>query len=155
MIFFCLSIIIVILIFFFDVFRKKIYSYKDIIISFFIGVLFSIGLMESGIAQRHSVLEFLSIFQKFCSNTNMRSWSYSGLNLLTFNLKMEKPLFNKKFQLPDKTEIDRKLIFGAAILGIGWGFGGICPRPGFLCFLFYLPQSIVFMIIFFVDITRI
>ena len=61
MIFFCLSIIIVILIFFFDVFRKKIYSYKDIIISFFIGVLFSLGLMESGMAQRHSVLLFLSI----------------------------------------------------------------------------------------------
>ena len=59
---------------------------------------------------------------------------------------MEKPIYHEKFQLPDKTEIDRKLIVGAAIFGIGWGWAGICPGPAVLCFYIYLPQTIVFMI---------
>ena len=58
---------------------------------------------------------------------------------------MEKPIFHSKFQLPDKTEIDAKLLIGATIFGIGWGWGGICPGPGVLCFYLYMPQTIVFM----------
>ena len=58
---------------------------------------------------------------------------------------MEKPIFHNKFQLPDKKEIDAKLVIGAAIFGIGWGWAGICPGPGVLCFYFYIPQTIVFI----------
>ena len=148
-IFFCLSIIIILLIFYFDILKKKIYDFKEILIPFFVGVLFSLGLMESGMAQRHRVLLFLSICKNWDPTLMCVLGAAVGLNLITFNLmlkKMEKPIFHKKFQLPDKTEIDRKLIVGAAIFGIGWGFGGICPGPGFLCFFIYLPQSITFMV---------
>jgi len=31
--------------------------------------------------------------------------------------------------LPTNTKIDRKLILGASIFGLGWGIGGICPGP--------------------------
>ena len=147
--FFCLTIIIFILIFIFNVLRKKVYEFKEILISFFVGILFSLGLMESGMAQRHLVLSFLSICKEWDATLICVLGAAVGLNLITFNLilkKMEKPIFHNKFQLPDKTEIDIKLIIGAAIFGIGWGFGGICPGPGVLCFYFYLPQSIIFMI---------
>ena len=33
------------------------------------------------------------------------------------------------FRLPDATAIDRNLIGGAALFGIGWGLGGLCPGP--------------------------
>jgi hypothetical protein len=36
-------------------------------------------------------------------------------------------------------------LIGAAIFGIGWGWAGICPGPGVLCFYFYIPQTIVFI----------
>ncbi len=147
-IFFCLSIIVFILIMIFKVIKDKVYEFKEILISFFVGALFSLGLMESGMAKRHLVLLFLSIGKDWDATLICVLGSAVGLNLITFNIilkKMEKPIFHKKFQLPDKTEIDAKLVIGAAIFGIGWGWAGICPGPGVLCFYFYMPQTIVFI----------
>jgi uncharacterized protein len=46
-----------------------------------------------------------------------------------FVLKRSNPLFDHKFYLATKTEIDKPLIIGAAIFGIGWGIAGYCPGP--------------------------
>jgi len=148
-IFFCLSIIVFILIMIFKVIKDKVYEFKEILISFLIGALFSLGLMESGMSKRHLVLLFLSIGKDWDATLICVLGAAVGLNLITFNLilkKMEKPIFHNKFQLPDKTEIDIKLLIGAAIFGIGWGWAGICPGPAVLCFYFYMPQIIIFMI---------
>ena len=99
--------------------------------------------------KRHLVLLFLSIGKDWDATLICVLGAAVGLNLITFNLilkKMQKPIFHNKFQLPDKTEIDIKLLIGAAIFGIGWGLAGICPGPGVLCFYFYIPQTIVFMV---------
>ncbi len=32
-------------------------------------------------------------------------------------------------QLPVKRELDRRLIGGSLLFGIGWGIAGICPGP--------------------------
>jgi len=147
-IFFCLSIIVFILVMIFKVIKDKTYEFKEILISFLIGALFSFGLIESGMAKRHLVILFLSIGKDWDATLICVLGAAVGLNLITFNLilkKMEKPIFHSKFQLPDKTEIDAKLLIGATIFGIGWGWGGICPGPGVLCFYLYMPQTIVFM----------
>ena len=148
-IFFCLSIIGFILVITLNVAIKKIYEFKEILISFFVGFLFSFGLIESGMVKRHLVLSFLSIGKDWDATLLCVLGCAVGLNLITFNLilkNMEKPIFYKTFQLPDKTEIDRKLIVGAAIFGIGWGWGGICPGPIVLSFYFYIPQTIIFIV---------
>src|SRR5689334_10641020 len=44
-----------------------------------------------------------------------------------FGLRRSKPVFSQNFSLPEHKPIDRKLILGAAIFGIGWGLGGFCP----------------------------
>jgi len=147
-IFFCLSIIVFILVMIFKVIKGKTYEFKEILISFLIGALFSFGLIESGMAKRHLVILFLSIGKDWDATLIRVLGAAVGLNLITFNLilkKMEKPIFHSKFQLPDKTEIYAKLLIGATIFGIGWGWGGICPGPGVLCFYLYMPQTIVFM----------
>ena len=44
--------------------------------------------------------------------------------------KRKSPILDSKFYLPTKIDIDKKLIAGAAIFGLGWGWAGICPGPG-------------------------
>jgi uncharacterized protein len=41
----------------------------------------------------------------------------------------EKPLLDSKFYHPCLTEIDKKLVVGAVLFGIGWGLVGACPGP--------------------------
>jgi uncharacterized membrane protein YedE/YeeE len=33
------------------------------------------------------------------------------------------------FDLPKKNKVDRPLVMGAAIFGVGWGLAGFCPGP--------------------------
>src|SRR3546814_10340084 len=43
--------------------------------------------------------------------------------------RMETPLADSRFSLPDAREITARLIGGSAIFGIGWGIAGLCPGP--------------------------
>ena len=47
-----------------------------------------------------------------------------------------------KIYLPDNIFIDRRLVVGSAIFGVGWGLAGLCPGP-VVASLFLNPNSIV------------
>lgn len=42
------------------------------------------------------------------------------------------PIFGSQWNLPTSRIIDRKLITGSSLFGIGWGLSGICPGPGLI-----------------------
>lgn len=42
---------------------------------------------------------------------------------------MPSPLLAAKFSIPTRSDLDTRLILGAAIFGAGWGLGGFCPGP--------------------------
>ena len=44
----------------------------------------------------------------------------------------------------NRTDIDRRLIMGAALFGIGWGMGGFCPGPGLVSLVTFSPGAWVF-----------
>ncbi len=50
--------------------------------------------------------------------------------LLRRILRLPRPLFEDRFQAPPRTGIDGRLVLGAAVFGVGWGLGGVCPGPG-------------------------
>lgn len=99
--------------------------------TFLIGMLFALGLGLSGMTQPQKVLAFL----------NLRGdWDPSLLFVLvgavvtyffSFILirKRGAPIFTEKFSLPTKRDIDRNLVFGSLLFGIGWGLAGFCPGP--------------------------
>lgn len=60
-----------------------------------------------------------------------------AINVFTFYYiqKRNFPIYGEKFSLPPKNgKVDLKLIGGAALFGVGWGFAGLCPGPGLINF---------------------
>ena len=58
-------------------------------------------------------------------------------------------MLETKFHIPNRNDIDKKLLLGAALFGIGWGWGGICPGPGIVASLsgnYYVITFIISMI---------
>jgi uncharacterized membrane protein YedE/YeeE len=122
---------------------------RDILVSFGIGCLFAFGLMESGMLQRHVVVEFLILGKVWNYQLAFVLGTAVGINLLTFNYILKKttrPRFKENFDLPTKTEVDNKLCVGSAIFGLGWGLAGICPGPAVIACYLYCPQILAFFI---------
>lgn len=102
------------------------------IISLVVGLIFAIGLGISGMTQVHIVRGFLDITGDWNINLIGVMAGAIGVHSLLFLLikKRQSPLLDSKFHLPTKKDIDGKLLIGAALFGIGWGWAGICPGPG-------------------------
>jgi uncharacterized membrane protein YedE/YeeE len=104
--------------------------------SFFAGLLFSLGLMVSGMINPAKVLAFLDIAGAWDPSL---AFVMGGAVITTFLgykfvLKRDTPVFDDEFHIPERTDIDRKLLVGASLFGIGWGLVGICPGPGLVVF---------------------
>ena len=96
------------------------------------GFIFAIGLGLSGMTQPHIVRGFLDVF-------GSRDWRLLGvmggaigIHAITYRLilKRSSPILDSKFRIPAKNGIDKRLIIGATIFGLGWGWAGVCPGPG-------------------------
>lgn len=99
---------------------------------FISGVMFSTGLFISGMTNPEKVLSFLDVTGNWNSTL---LFVMIGAIIPTFFLyrwtfRRPKPVFSDCFDLPTANKIDRKLIFGSVLFGIGWGMSGVCPGPG-------------------------
>jgi len=108
---------------------------KDILVSFIVGALFSLGLLVSGMAKKSKVGGFLTFNSNWDPSLMFVMGGAVVFNLITFQYmfrKMAGPVLGDKWNIPKNTTIDTKLIVGSILFGIGWGIGGICPGPAML-----------------------
>lgn len=130
--------------------KKKWDDLRDCFISYFVGALFAYGLLMSGMVNRHKVMNFLIISSHWDISLLLVLATGVGLNLITFQLILhyrKGPLFSFCFDLPSKDKkVDVKLVIGAFIFGIGWGFAGICPGPAMVASYVYIPQTVSFVL---------
>ncbi len=96
-----------------------------------IGVLFGLGLAIAGMTDPAKVLGFLDITGDWDASLAVVMAAGLAVNAIAYRLTMRraKPLFASAFQVPNRRDIDARLVGGAMLFGIGWGIAGICPGP--------------------------
>lgn len=99
--------------------------------AFAAGLVFSFGLSFSGMLSPAKVLSFLDIAGAWDPSLAlvMIGALLTLLCLQIFIFRRSKPILEPGFQLPQAVLIDRRLLSGAALFGIGWGMVGLCPGP--------------------------
>ncbi|EPZ50988.1 sulfur transport [Bacteriovorax sp. BAL6_X] len=118
------------------------------------GMIFGIGLTISGMVNPKKVIGFLDIFSL------QGGWDASlafvmggavviGIFATKYITKRETPIFDVKFHLPTKMKIDKRLVSGAVLFGVGWGIAGICPGPAIVNLINISAPIVIFVIAMF------
>ena len=102
-----------------------------IIVALTSGVVFGIGLALAGMLNPAKVVGFLDIFGVWDPSLAFVMIGGIAVNLIGLRvvLRRDAPLLCDRFALPTATTIDRPLIIGSLIFGVGWGLAGLCPGP--------------------------
>lgn len=128
---------------------------RNFLIPSICGIIFSIGLVLAGMTNPSKVMGFLNIFGNWDPSLIFVIGGAIIISMPTFlfiTKRMEGPMFNKKegFDLHFNKEIDRSLVIGSTIFGVGWAMVGFCPGPAIAAltlidgnvFMFFIAMSI-------------
>lgn len=100
--------------------------------AFIAGLIFSLGLVVSGMVLPTRVIGFLDIFGQW--DPTLAFVMIGGIltHAVTYRwiTKRQSPLLASVFAKPGQVVLDKRLLIGAAIFGVGWGLAGYCPGPG-------------------------
>lgn len=102
-----------------------------LILALIAGMLFGIGLAISGMADPARVHGFLDLFGRWDPTLAfvMGGAIFPMAIAWMIRRRLERPLAEVAFHLPETRKLDGKLALGAILFGIGWGVGGLCPGP--------------------------
>ena len=117
------------------------------IASLLCGLVFGAGLLISGMVQPTKVLGFLDIFGAWDPSLAVVMAAALAVSVPGFRLAngRSRPLLADQSFWPSKSQIDRPLIMGAALFGIGWGLVGLCPGPALESLATLSPGILVFV----------
>ena len=107
------------------------------ILYFISGSIFGIGLIISGMSNPQKVLSFLDIFG---------NWDPSLMFVMVGAISITAIYFIVIKNKTTKLSIDKKLIVGSLIFGIGWGLVGICPGPAIVVLGSASIKGVIFVI---------
>lgn len=95
------------------------------------GLVFGLGLIVSGMANPAKVLAFLDLAGRWDPSLAlvMAGAIAVGMPAFAYARRMQHSLLGQAMQLPASTRIDRRLVLGSLLFGVGWGIAGICPGP--------------------------
>ncbi|GAB2503427.1 DUF6691 family protein [Microbulbifer agarilyticus] len=116
--------------------------------AFIAGLIFSFGLLLSGMANPEKVLGFLDLFGAWDPSLMLVMGGAIAVGLPAFALakKRETAALGGPIQLPGKRTLDKRLILGSLAFGIGWGLAGFCPGPGIVASGALEPGALAFTV---------
>jgi uncharacterized membrane protein YedE/YeeE len=95
------------------------------------GLVFGLGLILSGMANPAKVLGFLDLAGAWDPSLALVMVGAIAIGLVAFALVRQRTMsfLGSDMKLPTARHIDRRLIGGSLLFGVGWGVAGFCPGP--------------------------
>lgn len=112
------------------------------------GLLFSLGLVVSGMIDPAKVLSFLDIAGAWDPSLAFVMGGAIAVAFPGFRLaqRRARPLLDDGFHLPSSRLVDARLIGGSALFGLGWGLAGYCPGPAVAALTLGDPRTFAFVV---------
>ncbi len=104
---------------------------KTNLVALVAGVIFGLGLALSQMIDPNKVLNFLDVTGNWDPSLAFVMMGALAVSMLSFRfiLKRSTPILESGFHVSKQAIINRPLLLGAGLFGIGWGMTGYCPGP--------------------------
>ena len=119
-----------------------------VLTSLFAGLVFGLGLIVSGMANPAKVLGFLDLAGAWDPSLALVMAGAITVGFFAFLLarKRTRTFIGTPMRLPVAGHIDRRLVAGSTLFGIGWGIAGFCPGPGLVALGMGEAKALVFVL---------
>jgi len=104
---------------------------RNIVPGLLVGVMFGAGLALSDMVNPARVLAFLDVTGDWDATLAFVMGGALIPSAMAYAVvrRMDRPLLEEQFRIPESRELNPKLLAGAALFGLGWGLVGLCPGP--------------------------
>ncbi len=111
------------------------------------GTLFGLGLSVSGMSDPLRVIGFLDVTGAWDPTLLFVMGGALLVTWLGFRWVLQRPapLFANSFAVPTLQALDRRLLLGSVLFGVGWGLAGFCPGPAVTALAAGVPDVLVFL----------
>lgn len=119
----------------------------NVLLSALCGLVFGLGLVIAGMANPAKVLGFLDLAGSWDPSLALVMAGAIAVSAPAFALARRRrtALLGAPLQVPTLRQIDRRLVGGSLLFGLGWGLAGICPGPGVVLLGAGLPAGAAFV----------
>jgi uncharacterized membrane protein YedE/YeeE len=116
--------------------------------AFAVGLLFGLGLLVSGMADPAKVLAFLDVTGRWDPSLAFVMAGAVAVSATGYLVarRRGRPLLASRLEIPNRRDLDPRLIAGAAVFGIGWGLAGLCPGPALTLLTVAPAQAVTFVV---------
>ena len=120
----------------------------NLLFAWLAGLIFGLGLLIAGMANPAKVLGFLDLAGHW--DPSLAFVMLGGIAVASvgffFAGRRSRTWLGLPMQIPVARQIDRRLIGGSLLFGIGWGLAGICPGPALVLVGAGMAKGFLFVI---------
>lgn len=118
------------------------------VFEFLTGLLFGIGLIVSGMTDPGKVIGFLDITGAWDPSLALVMGGAVAVGVVAFAIagKRREAALGGPMLLPERGGIDRRLVMGSLVFGVGWGLAGFCPGPALVAMGGGYLKAVVFTV---------
>ena len=116
--------------------------------AFGVGLIFGIGLLISGMTDPSKIIGFLNLAGPWDPSLAFVMGGAVAVGFMAFRFarRRTKAFLGGAMHLPTARGIDRRLVLGSLVFGIGWGLAGYCPGPAVVSIGMGQDKAIVFVV---------